>query len=143
MLSNELDLSFNYEPISYKEIECGSHEIKKGKKANLARMAKPGDINLLRASQEFDGKNNFFSERVQWKSDVVWTITANGSCIWIENLGYQINDLEVINASTFPQDYDFCDERIPYICGMSVPPVMMKRVVTRLIESGVFEGGNK
>ena len=139
MLNNELDLSFNYEPILYKEIECGSHEIKEGKKANLARMVKQGDINLLRASREFDGKDNFFSERVQWKNDVPWTITASGSDIWIENLGYCINDPEMISASTFPQDYNFCDTKVKYICGMSVPPIMIKRIVTRLIESGIFD----
>lgn len=139
MLNNELDLSFNYEPILYKEIECDSHEIKEGKKAKLARMAKEGDINLLRASQEFDGKNNFFSERVQRKNDVCWTIAASGSDIWIENLGYCINDLEILRASTFPQDYNFCKQKVKYICGMSVPPIMIKRIVTRLIESGVFQ----
>jgi DNA (cytosine-5)-methyltransferase 1 len=137
-LQHELDMAFNYEPILYEEIECGSHEIKEGKKANLAKMAKQGDINLLRASREFDGKNNLFSERVQWKNDVVRTITASGSDIWIENSGYRINDLEIISASTFPQDYNFCKEKVKYICGMSVPPIMIKRIVTRLIESGVF-----
>lgn len=136
---NTLEMSFNYEPILYNEIESGFHELKKGKKANLAMMAKQGDINLLRASREFDGKNNFFSERVQWKNEVVWTIAAGGSDIWIENLGYLINDVEMIRASTFPEDYDFGNQTVKYICGMSVPPIMTKRIVTRLIESGVFK----
>ena len=46
-----------------------------------------------------------------------------------------------MNSQTFPQDYDFLpniDNQVGYICGMSVPPVMMKRVVTRLIESKIF-----
>ena len=48
---------------------------------------------------------------------------------------------DAINAQTFPQDYDFgstSKSTISYICGMSVPPVMIKRIVQRLIESGVF-----
>ena len=138
MLINELDLSFNYEPIPYSIIECGEHVQQKGKKGQLAKLAKLGDINLLRASQEFDGKNNFFSERVQWRNNVTWTITANGSEIWIENFGYRINDAEIINATTFPQDFDFLKQKVRYICGMSVPPIMIKRIVTRLIESGIF-----
>lgn len=139
MLQNELDMSFNYEPIPYKVIECGSHKIKEGKKAQISKMAKQGDINLLRASREFDGKNNFFSERVQWKNEVLWTIAAGGSDIWVENLGYCINDLEIISASTFPEDYDFGNQKAKYICGMSVPPLMIKRIVTRLIEEGIFD----
>ena len=139
---DNLDMSFNYKAIPYLEIECGEHSIKEGKKAKLARMAKRGDINLLRASREFDGKDNFFTERVQWKNDVTWTIAAGGSEIWIENFGYHINDAEIINASTFPQDYDFGGQKVKYICGMSVPPIMIKRIVTRLIEKGVFDYKN-
>lgn len=41
---------------------------------------------------------------------------------------------EVCNASTFPQDYDFCGFSPHYICGMSVPPVMMAQVATRVYE---------
>ena len=124
--------------INYSEIECGEHIKKRGKKADIAKLAQIGDINLLRASIQFDGKNNYFSERVQWKNDVLWSITAAGSGIWIENFGYRINDNEIVNASTFPQDYDFYGQNVNYICGMSVPPIMTKRIVLRLIESGVF-----
>lgn len=48
---------------------------------------------------------------------------------------------DIINAQTFPQDYDFVDRtrrNVQYICGMSVPPIMIKRIVTRLIESGLY-----
>ena len=42
---------------------------------------------------------------------------------------------------TFPQDYIFIPDtylNIGYICGMSVPPLMIKRLMTKLIESGLF-----
>ena len=139
MLRNELDMSFNYAQIPYTEIERGPHKIKEGKKSQIAKMTKQGDVNLLRASREFDGKNNFFGERVQRKNETLWTITAGGSDIWVENLGYCINDLEIISASTFPQDYDFGNQKAKYICGMSAPPIMIKRIVTRLIEEGIFD----
>lgn len=135
---DRLDMSFNYEPITYGEIECGEHYKENSKTSQIARMAKIGDINLLRATRDFENKNNNFSERVQWKNNVTWTIAASGSDIWIENKGYKINDKEIINAQTFPQDYNFINEKVKYICGMSVPPIMIKRIVTRLIESGIF-----
>jgi DNA (cytosine-5)-methyltransferase 1 len=49
---------------------------------------------------------------------------------------------DIINAQTFPQDYIFANRtraEVQYICGMSVPPIMIKRIVTKLIESGVFD----
>lgn len=49
---------------------------------------------------------------------------------------------DIINAQTFPQDYDFGSKtyaNVSYFCGMSVPPVMMKRIIQRLISEKVFE----
>lgn len=48
---------------------------------------------------------------------------------------------EIISSQTFPIDYNFLSNKlsnISYICGMSVPPTMIKRIVTRLIESEVL-----
>ena len=42
---------------------------------------------------------------------------------------------DIISMSTFPQDFDFMTENldsISYVCGMSVPPIMIKRVTERL-----------
>lgn len=48
----------------------------------------------------------------------------------------------IIHGQTFPEDYDFVNKtyrNVGYICGMSVPPVMIKRIVQRLIERGVLK----
>lgn len=39
---------------------------------------------------------------------------------------------EVCKASSFPLDYDFMGQKPCYICGMSVPPVMMANVATEI-----------
>ena len=41
-----------------------------------------------------------------------------------------------------PKDFDFCTDShrgCTYILGMSVPPIMIKRVVDSLIEQGVYD----
>ena len=53
-----------------------------------------------------------------------------------------VSSQDLINAQTFPQDFNFIDNsfgNVNYICGMSVPPIMIKRIVNRLIESGLFK----
>ena len=42
--------------------------------------------------------------------------------------GLLMTDRDIISCQTFPQDYDFAGQRIRYVCGMSVPPVMMARI---------------
>ena len=51
----------------------------------------------------------------------------------------RITAMDVIRAQTFPEDYNFMSDSwndVAYICGMSVPPIMIKRIVNRLIEGG-------
>ena len=72
---------------------------------------------------------------------IVPTQRAHPDLIDIKKLAY-VGPKTIRNAQTFPQDYDFRSDTISgigYICGMSVPPVMIKRIVTRLIEQGVFD----
>jgi DNA (cytosine-5)-methyltransferase 1 len=108
-------------------------------KAKSAKQSIVGESSLCETAQRIFGRTTYFSEKIIYRNNVCKTLTAGGNEIWIENTGYHINDNEVINISTFPQDYDFNGEKVKYICGMSVPPIMIKRIVTRLIESGIFD----
>lgn len=49
-----------------------------------------------------------------------------------DNNFYFINSDEVRNSQTFPQDYNFNNNEVGYVCGMSVPPIMTKRIVERM-----------
>lgn len=74
-------------------------------------------------------------------SEVLPTLRAKPDVIDIVARAY-ISKESIRNSQTFPSDYDFVKtsySRVGYICGMSVPPVMIKRVVERLIESKIFE----
>ena len=137
-----LDMSFNYEPILYGEIKDG-----KGAKVNeqsvlfdwLSKATESdkriGDV-LVRHGE----KEKFFTDRIWWECNIVQTIASTGKLYRGTDKTY-VSVEDIINASTFPQDYDLINRTRPnaqYICGMSVPPVMIKRIVTRLIESGVF-----
>jgi DNA (cytosine-5)-methyltransferase 1 len=47
----------------------------------------------------------------------------------------RLNNIEIILASSFPLDYDFGEETPAYICGMSVPPVMMAQIASRIYDN--------
>lgn len=79
------------------------------------------------------------------ENKVMPTIRAKMSDIFRRKEKTRITWEDVRNSQTFPQDYDFLpnsDNQVGYICGMSVPPLMIKRIVTRLIESGIFKGSD-
>ena len=137
MLKNELDMSFNYRPIHYGEIKSGVGEKATEYQENLLRYALKSDECLKDINSRLYGKESCFSDKIVWDDDILQTITANGK-IFRGNERTKISKQDIINASTFPQDFVFLNEHPRYICGMSVPPLMIFRVVTRLIKGGIF-----
>ncbi|MBD5256198.1 MAG: DNA (cytosine-5-)-methyltransferase [Bacteroides sp.] len=41
---------------------------------------------------------------------------------------------DICKISSFPQDYDFGTQKPEYICGMSVPPIMIAQIATQIYE---------
>ena len=137
------DMSFNYEPVTYGEIKSGigdeiGHNTLEYRTLSLAT---PQDRNLADVYKRLGEKERRYSAAVLWEENICPTILAQlFHYRGVEKTKISVED--IIHAQTFPEDYDFdvrTHNNVAYICGMSVPPIMIKRIVTRLIESGVFE----
>lgn len=93
-----------------------------------------GDIDMSNAYRKLTGKRGFFNQCYLYEDEICNTLTAHADSTIPFNKPVYLSKSEVCNASTFPQDYDFCGFSPHYICGMSVPPVMMAQVATRVYE---------
>jgi DNA (cytosine-5)-methyltransferase 1 len=133
----KLDLNFNYESITYGEIKSGKERISKGKINSVINQMELGE-KFCDTMKRIYGKYSGFSRVVIGVDDIFPTLTAGHADVWLTN-GNRPSFADVIHAQTFPNDYDFVGQPIEYVCGMSVPPIMIKRIVTRLIESGIFK----
>lgn len=138
-----LDMTFNYEPVTYTDIKDGTNRpMKPGAVfTEIAKKAIDTDDSIYDTKERLGQKGSGFQTYYVRKNDVMPTIRTKNDCIDLDELAY-IGSTTIRNASTFPQDYDFIGDApsiVGFVCGMSVPPVMMKRVVTRLIEQGVFD----
>ena len=139
---DNIDLNFNYEPITYGEIKDGT-----GQKMNEQTImyewlckTKECDKRLNETLVRLGEKEKFFNERICWEHNIVQTVAASGG-MYRGTEKTWVSCEDIINSQTFPQDYDFINRtrhNVQYICGMSVPPIMIKRIVTRLVESGIF-----
>jgi len=142
---DKIDIYFNYEKVTYGEIK-GNEKGAELNKNTIAykyidKYANENDLRLGDVFKKVGEKERCFSTKIAWDKNVLQTITAN--LIYIdgkEKTRIPLNS--IISAQTFPQDFNFLDKtysNVSYICGMSVPPVMVKRLVTKLIESGLFD----
>lgn len=142
-----LDMTFNYEPVTYSQIKQGegSPIRKDSVYYSIAAKADDFDKSIADTRIRLGEKGSAFQTLYARKNKVLNTLRSSPDIIDLEEMAY-ISKESIRNAQTFPQDYDFVNttrSNIGYICGMSVPPVMIKRLVERIIKTGVFERSQK
>lgn len=102
--------------------------------ARIAKFIRPGDRDLGRTYQRIGEKERSFDQRIVFPNELMPTLTTRRMPIRGHEFCY-VSKNDIITASTFPQDYNFINytcSNVQFICGMSVPPIMIKRVVARL-----------
>lgn len=140
---DSLNMYFNYEPITYGTIKEGKlKEMGKDTKFyQIASQANDKDKNIADTRKRLGEKGSAFQTLYIRDNMVLPTQRAKPDLIDLEHIAY-VSKETIRNSQTFPQDYKFEPDtysNVGYICGMSVPPIMIKRLVTRLIEGGLFD----
>lgn len=134
---NKIDMAFDYEPVLFKECKSGIGKPVSKSVENLIKNATFDDRCLADVNKRLFNKGSRFNEMIVWENQIAPTIHTHGFYRGDDIQKFTVEDYR--NCQTFPQDYNFLTEVASYICGMSVPPIMMKRIATRLIESGIFK----
>ena len=135
----KLDMTFNEKPILFREIRSADGiDLKEGKTKELLSRRKRGDTDLSDIYMRECGKKSGFTQPINADDDVAFTITSGGTHIRFCD-GKRMTNEDIINCQTFPQDYDFLNQKPQYICGMSVPPVMMAQVSSRIYEQWFYK----
>lgn len=127
----KLTLEFNEPPIPFREI-TRNENVQQLKTTNTAlkywHLTKKGS-NFSEAS----GGSCFNWYRLDENKPAPTLMTENGK-IYHPDICRPINNEEFTLCSSFPLDYDFVGQKVGYICGMSVPPVMIAQIATQIHE---------
>lgn len=131
----KLKLEFNETPIKYGQIK--DTEYKPINKDTLTyerwkkRIAR--DVKLSDTIQRTEhGKVSCFNTQYLKDDRTPATIAAGGSPPLRYDVPGYASDKDIITMQTFPQDYDFMGMNVQYVCGMSVPPIMMKKIAEQI-----------
>lgn len=138
----KINLSFNEKPILYKEFKEENYKPFNKETLEYKRwqLRKPSDLSIGEIVKRTEkGKVSCFSHKIIHNNEVPLTLTAGAPFIRYDKPGY-ISDKDTMIIQTFPIDYNFMDQQVQYVCGMSVPPLMMKRI-SKEIEKQIFKGG--
>lgn len=128
-----LNLTFKEPQIPFFKIKTTEHDRPcTEQKAKLWELREFGDIGLDRCcARNGENPNKFFNSKFIYSHKVCNTICAGDELILFDE-PRKLNTTEIISASTFPRDYDFCGSKVDYLCGMSVPPVMMAQIADQV-----------
>lgn len=125
----KLDLEFNEKLITYGEIK--DTEYKSINKDTMLyqrwlRRSKSDNSVCDTVERTENGKISSYNTPYVKDNRVPNTLAA-GSLFLRFDVPGSISDRDIKLIQTFPQDYNFLNQNVQYICGMSVPPIMMKK----------------
>lgn len=131
----KLKLQFNEKPITFGEVRS-EHGIavqnQDSEYLRLVRLAKPCDSCIADVRKRLkEEKQGGFSNMIIHDDKVCCCITAGATLFRKADNTYLSND-DFRNTATFPQDYNFINQKPQYICGMSVPPNMTANIATEI-----------
>jgi DNA (cytosine-5)-methyltransferase 1 len=127
----KLKLQFDEKPIVFGEVRSEHGKtidpIKAKDTFECLKHIDSDDDSLADIKKRIYGKNIGFTNVIFQDGKVAHSLCSNGLLIRACDKSWLTED-DCKNIQSFPQDYDFCDQTAQYICGMSVPPVMMAQV---------------
>lgn len=128
----KLNLKFNEKPIVYKEFKDKDFKpINKNTKTyELWLQRNQRDMGLDDVNLRINNKGSLFSHRFIHDNKVCSTLTSK-SILRFDVPG-TLSDRDIKIIQTFPQDFDFLNNNIQYVCGMSVPPIMMEKIAEQI-----------
>lgn len=125
----ELKLEFREEPISLRTacagIEMAGRPLT-GQGSALWRNTAPG-----RTLAGAHKKGNMFTW-TKLHMDKPANTATSGPAQMCPHVPNHLSDQAQARIQSFPDDYDFLGSGVRYVCGMSVPPLMMQRVALEL-----------
>jgi DNA (cytosine-5)-methyltransferase 1 len=136
----DLDMVFNEEDITPREAWAGLPEPTESLTVTGKKLVRywhktiPGH-NFSEAAGMRDGDTgttNFTNYRLSFNKTAP-TVTSSGPFLH-PSVCRRLSSQEFVRLQSFPEDYRFTDKSAQYVCGMSVPPLMMQRIALRIAE---------
>lgn len=133
-----LVLNFKEKPIRYKEYKDVNYRPLNKDTLTYKRWLKrlPTDNKMSDTVQRTEKKNTQFTNPYWHDHQTPNTITSSGSIYRYDVPGYP-SDQDITITQTFPLDYDFMGQSVKYVCGMSVPPIMMQKIANEIYKQWI------
>jgi DNA (cytosine-5)-methyltransferase 1 len=131
-----LDLEFNCEKVTFGDIRedpYGPYQ-RQARLEEVSPWVLPTDRTFELAMARKENKVGMFSHTIAVDDKPILTLTTRQRPSASGSLRPLTNE-EVMLASSFPLDYNFSGRNPLYYCGMSVPPIMVANIASRVYDA--------
>lgn len=128
-----LQMEFNEPMIPFGEVvDYSGREVTSKVVRKLWEYRELGDVNQGDANMRLYGKGSNFNQSYVYLDKICPTLASKESCLILFDQPRFLGQSEVCCISSFPQDYNFAGQSPHYVCGMSVPPIMMAQIAYQI-----------
>lgn len=129
----KLKMDFNEKPITFGQIRSAHGKEPTEHTKNVLKYYRKGDSDLGVINLRINKKNTQFTQKILADDQVSNTVTSTGNDYRAFDK-LECSDEDYTKRQSFPIDYDYMDLSAKYVTGMSVPPIMMAQIVSKLLE---------
>lgn len=136
----KLRLVFTEKPIPFGEVRSEYGKPIAMDTVTVKRLSKrrKGDKTMDEIVKRTEGKNKGFTSLIVDDDDICPTIASHGDQFRFVD-AKRFTDHDYTSVQSFPQDYDYGNQSAHYVCGMSVPPIMMAQIASAIYEQWLKE----
>lgn len=132
LMMQKMMLLFDDKPIPFRSIDSGDVDDQRLKLTPTAQKYWP-KCGMGKSFASVHEKGSLFNWiRVHPDRPLNTLASGNARLMFHWRQPRLLTDVEWIRGQSFPDDYDFMNVDARYVCGMSVPPLMMQRVATKV-----------
>lgn len=131
----DLSLRFCEKPIPFGEVRS-AYGIPTGKDSKYGALMKyriQSDKSIDDINFRVHKRQSGFTNPIVSDNRVCPTLTSNGTFFRMVD-GHKLSNEDMVAIQTFPRDYDFRGQSVQYVCGMSVPPIMMGKIAEQIYQ---------
>jgi len=135
LVTPKINLDFNETPITFGEFkdEMG-RELSPNMKV-IWEGREHGDSSMEAACMRIQGKQKYFSQSYLYVNKTPSTLTSHEDALVLFDSPRYTSKNEACKIGSFPLDYNFLNNKPHYIIGMSVPPIMVAQIATRIYDT--------
>lgn len=128
----KLKLNFNEKPIFFKEIkDCQGDPITGKMTLDAWSNRRPKDKCIGDTNKRILGKNSNFNTRFAHDDRVLDTLTSSAQMVLYSH-PLKMSNTEQLKGATFPIDYRAPKNKVQFLTGMSVPPIMTAQIAWQI-----------